>query len=517
MQKFTLITILISFYFLNVAQTPQLVADFNSGTADGFNVWNYKGIHYKDMLIFPLISENSGEELGILKDGQMSILKDINPGSESSRPNSFILYKDKIYFAADDAKGGGLWETDGTVENTKLLFSLSKQGISPGGLIVSDSGWLYYTYNENLYRTDGVQNEMIFSKVKFYTSDVQQSNNYTKFKDGIAFAILDINVVKLYQVQDNNVVLLATTGTTSSFPYIYGLSEVDQGLVFSIDDSFKPDAQGTYFYNTVSKNLEKIEVAGDYASRLHPFDRKSALGWVRGSGYYMINGKSSQDQQLFASTNTSFLQGASVLNGVFNDKLVFQGSEGFFGNDYLFYSDGTKAGTKKLFQISEYVSNILMYNNYAFIASGTSNGFKPAMYFVNLYDGTYKNFYNYTLSSINSKSILILGLIGNKLYYISNLDATKGRELYYITIDINTNVTDVQQNDYNLEIINGSYKIVSPDLSLVKVQFTTMDGRVMSSEFISTNTENELPNQNGIMIISLSNGKQVKSFKFYKN
>ncbi|OJJ15660.1 hypothetical protein BKI52_37895 [marine bacterium AO1-C] len=48
---------------------------------------------------------------------QVSVVKDINPGTFSSNPQNFIAWNGKVYFKADF----GLWVSDGTEAGTQLL------------------------------------------------------------------------------------------------------------------------------------------------------------------------------------------------------------------------------------------------------------------------------------------------------------------------------------------------------------------------------------------------------------
>lgn len=88
------------------------------------------------------------------------MLKDINPGfngsSELANIKHFIEYKGKMYFFSigTSISGGGLFETDGTTEGTKLIFSTSFYRIDEFKV---HNNLLYFTYSDgpSLYTTDG--------------------------------------------------------------------------------------------------------------------------------------------------------------------------------------------------------------------------------------------------------------------------------------------------------------------------------------------------------------------------
>lgn len=88
------------------------------------------------------------------------MLKDINPGfngsSELANIKHFIEYNSKMYFFAigTSTKPGGLFETDGTSEGTKLVYSTSFYRIDE---FIVHNNLLYFTYSDgpSLYTTDG--------------------------------------------------------------------------------------------------------------------------------------------------------------------------------------------------------------------------------------------------------------------------------------------------------------------------------------------------------------------------
>ena len=78
-------------------------------------------------LIFVGEDATNGEELWIT-DGTVAgtkLLKDINPGAESSSPNNFCVSGGKVYFSATTATDGNeLWVTDGTTDGTVLVADI---------------------------------------------------------------------------------------------------------------------------------------------------------------------------------------------------------------------------------------------------------------------------------------------------------------------------------------------------------------------------------------------------------
>ena len=61
--------------------------------------------------------------LGVLNlKAQVTLVKDINPGTSSSGPKGMYVFGDKIYFSAyDPVHGREVWATDGTEAGTQLI------------------------------------------------------------------------------------------------------------------------------------------------------------------------------------------------------------------------------------------------------------------------------------------------------------------------------------------------------------------------------------------------------------
>ena len=257
----------------------------------------------------------------------------------------------------------------------------------------------------------------------------------------------------MYEVKNDALVLLGSAAMTRSSTSVYGLSQVSNGLIFSAESSFYTDVNATYICNDVNGTIEKLQIDNttDISRRLLPYhDTQTSLAWIGGKGYYALNGEDNSEVQLYSSFNSSFTQETTVNTAVYGNKIIFDAVEDYFTTN-LVYSDGTSVGSKVLFEIKSCNSNFIIYENYAFFVTRTSNGFRPEFYFIDMEDGSYENFYNSGLSS-PSNSVLLIGIQKNKLYYLSNLDSEVGRELYYI--ELPGLFTDLQE--YTLTVSNGS-------------------------------------------------------------
>jgi ELWxxDGT repeat protein len=126
----------------------KLVKDINPGIESSFPI--YLKV-FNGSLIFQAYNPDQGVELWI-SDGSTAgthILKDINPGVGNSSPSTFAAFKGKLYFNADNGvHGNELWISDGTVAGTQML-----KDIDPGP---NNSGpGYYFEFKDKLYFSAG--------------------------------------------------------------------------------------------------------------------------------------------------------------------------------------------------------------------------------------------------------------------------------------------------------------------------------------------------------------------------
>lgn len=93
--------------------------------------------------------------------GQVSMVKDIFPGSSSSSPDEMVEIDGTIYFAAkDELQGHELWKTDGTEGNTVLVKDINPglSGSFPTELTAVNGSLLFVAYGAGgaeIWKSDG--------------------------------------------------------------------------------------------------------------------------------------------------------------------------------------------------------------------------------------------------------------------------------------------------------------------------------------------------------------------------
>ena len=494
-----------------LSQQVKLLKDFNAGPVDSYNEWNYKGIDIGNKLMFPIVSEELGEELGYFEDGKLEIFKDINPGTGSSEPQEFIRNGDKIYFSAyDTASGGTLWVCDGTDAGTKMVYDPGggNSNLRPKGLIAAKSGSLYFTFNKSLYRYKDNQGKKLLSSVEFKEIYQQRDRNYCQYGDEIAFVReKNNNELELIEIVGDTFKILATIPSTSGFADVFGLNQNELGLAFGVEDAFVADAMGTFVYDKIKGELNKIEIAGNSARRIHDYTSNNSIVWIGGEGYYTTNGVEGNEKRLFESSNTIFTQGEDVKRAIWGPNILFEVINSM-GERELIYSDGKM--NERLLDVPEYNSDFISKTKHSFLAIGTSNLATPKLYYFNLENGEKRLLHNFNAPSRRTKSIQLVGILNDQLFFVSSLDASVGKEMYSIKLDVISATKDKQQKEsdkYRLEIRDDELICLSDNSEPVEFQIFSVDGRRITSISGETNVGYRLTKWHGAkLVIAKVNG-----------
>lgn len=143
-----------------------LVKDIYPGGADEWNPYSsdpYQFTVLGNAFYFYATTPDFGIELW-KSDGTESgtvLVKDINPGAESSYPDNFYVVGSEIFFkASDGTHGSELWKTDGSTEGTSMIKDISDGGDTYSNYYVVMSDVLYMALSTDangweLWRTNG--------------------------------------------------------------------------------------------------------------------------------------------------------------------------------------------------------------------------------------------------------------------------------------------------------------------------------------------------------------------------
>ena len=483
---------------------PQLLTDFNPGTADGMtDSLGYEGAYLDDnRMILAVIDPDFGTELGILENGELSLLKDINPGMEGSDPQYFVRYNGKVYFSvADDGQVfASLWSTDGTEEGTVKEYSLSGNAEPIANLVVTDGGELLFHRVSGLYSTsDGENFEQIQDDLSIIIEDGRGNEPYTKYKDGFAFLkrrTSSPNDIELWYYEAGNLELL------HSFPDSElglltvpdALGQIDGGLVFSIDGS----VEGTFVYAEATG--EVTEVLEFPCDRYLKADGVDIVGFREGgfsgeSVFYRFSTNPAEatvlfDEQPILSLLTS---GTPFPHIGTNNKLVFLGQASMTGNanKALYMTDGTVTGTVKLGDLPLPGGNLQMLakGRYVFVVVHFSDISPVSIYVADTEAATVTELYQFPESTGPEGSILLTGFQDGKLYFNLSADETVGRELY--TLETGLVVAEesvaVPSASFGLEFADRQFAIQAEGMEPARVNAYDVQGRLLRSYDTHTN------------------------------
>ena len=118
-----------------------------------------------DRLFFAANDLQHGEELWT-SDGTIAgtrMIADLAPGAESSNPYGFTLFRNRIFFAATDARGVSLWSVDVAGASPKLVKDPDpRQRQTEGPSLLEVSGQTLYFFwqtaaGTSLWRSDGTE------------------------------------------------------------------------------------------------------------------------------------------------------------------------------------------------------------------------------------------------------------------------------------------------------------------------------------------------------------------------
>ena len=505
------------------AQSPVLVPDFNPPGDDSFDGYEMHAQTLGDRIVMAIQSDEFGSEPAVVENDEIVLLKDINEGPESSNPTGFVKFNDKLYFSAfDETNGYGLWHTDGTTSGTELVFALGPEVRHRAeGLIVSDLGHLYFTSNSILYRTDGNGKEIMFEGVDFNETIEERSHNYALFDGEVAFVRLFNNRIEFYSVDGDSVVLGGTSLEIPVNGQFFGLNQVENGMIFGMRViPFSSPYQRTYIFNRNTERVANIELANSNARRIQDFNTDLSLVWVEGEGYFITDGRPWTETKIVNSSNTSYLQGLPIHHATYNDHIAFVAQTGgFFGPQYIYISDGTAEGTHRRNEVRSSRSDMISRGSHAFIASGTSNGFTPELYHINMKEGSSSLLHTFNQPSLQLNSVQMVAIHQDRLYYTSNLDQSMGRKLYYMELDVLSSdlALGTQSPDLNAFITSHTYQLKSANTENYRFEIFDMAGRLLEEGIRSTNKDYSYSHLQGLHILRFTLNEKSLTKKVFSH
>jgi len=133
--------------------------------------------------------------------GNITLVKDIRPGTASSFPNYFTkIAGNKIVFTANDGTNGTeLWVTDGTSAGTQLVKDIDTSGSSGITKLTSFNGKAYFAQGNEIWESDGTEaGTQIFLNLR---SDDTSDQPFYEYNNELYFTAYDttFNFVDLWK------------------------------------------------------------------------------------------------------------------------------------------------------------------------------------------------------------------------------------------------------------------------------------------------------------------------------
>jgi ELWxxDGT repeat protein len=455
------------------------------------------------------------------------LVKDINPGSAGSNPNSLTEFDGRLYFSAS----GRLWSTDGTEAGTVELTpnGLPLIGVQRDTLVVFNSS-LYFTLYDNgntysLWKTDGSE-----------ARTVRLTSRGSDFRDVVVGGnelLFDVTTTlggrELWRtdgsVSGTSILKDLTPGTRSSAPSL--LTSIGNELVFSATTARVPpnyDGSGRELWvsggteaSTVLLRDFNLAFSGDSDPDLFmSLGDKTIFSATLDNGIsnmYVLDNLSKQISQI--SDSNVVPRATSILSGfqyeTLGDSVIFPVRNPGFGIE-IGISDGTAAGTFMLKDINNsFVSSnpinltrlgseVFFYAYDSFIGyelwktDGTTDGtllvkdISPGNAFVTP---------SSNMVTINGKLVFAAGGSGVGLELWTSDGTEAGTELLK---DIWPGAFDHSRPSSLVSAGNSAFFFASdggPGLGLFKTDATTA-GTVLVRRFAPTSVEPSLANKQAI-------------------
>jgi ELWxxDGT repeat protein len=348
-----------------------------------------------------LLGASLGAQGAIAAETGIGMVKDIDPGSDSSNPGpwSFTTIGGTAYFEADDGTHGGeLWKTDGTEAGTVMVKDIDPgpEGSEPIER-TAFAGDLYFfaddgTHGNELWKSDGTEagtvmvkdiNPGAASAAPLAFSDFAEAGGKLYFgaEDGThgnELWVTDGTEAGTHMVADIN------PGAAGSEPYY--LAGFDGEVFFAATTAshgrelWKSD--GTEAGTVMVKDINATcGLCGSYPQYMTPFDGHlyfNAMDGSHGQELWRTDGTEAGTELVKdINTTTEFGQPGSSSPSNFqavDGTLYFDADDGTHGGE-LWKTDGTEAGTVMLKDIDTESTGV------EFTGPGDLTAFDGAIYF----------------------------------------------------------------------------------------------------------------------------------------
>lgn len=460
----------------------------------GFELWNTKGV---------------------LNDA--TLIKDINQAlPESSNPSGAFLVNNKMIFTANDIEHGQeLWITDGTTQETKLYFDCTPKFSAFNG-----------------FDSDIAGLGTVFNCFKVFKNNLYFISNYGELwkADGMN---PPIKLKQFSRSDPTGVCKMVELGGSLYFLYNYGLWKCDgqnvslvKSIYFTNEQTITVFNNKLYFYDNSYSTGNLWESDGTLTGtksiqNLGAWGTVSDFAIIGSNLYLVLNGELYKINALTQSLTyiasmgyskeiiiknyeTSLYERKTIF--AVNNKILFWGGSYENNNVGLWSSNGTSQGTRLISAMPWNIyDDIIVAGNYLYYnfqgqsinrSDGTTAGTSTVWdgkFLMKGPDGTlysqrnitdpitelYRNepdgsVTKLTNSTTNDNSVSqLVSVWGGKLYFAPQT-TTNGREIYFVNLPCQGEISLTDPNENIIEGVNHSYKASGTITAINKIENMTI-------------------------------------------
>ncbi len=479
---------------LNLKAQVTLVKDINPGTSSS----GPKGMYvFGDKIYFSAYDPVHGREVWATDgtEAGTQLIKDIRPGASNSDPIGFFGLNNRVYFFAfESTHGYELWSTDGTTAGTQLVKDIipGTGGTKPTKMIAYNNKVYFLvedqSYKVELWSTDGTAaGTQLVKKIDTPSTENNTPSDIVAYNGKIYFGVNGTN--QLWQSDGT------TVGTSVlSNQRVREFTLLDNNLYFT---SPSTGSISFYWINTLGNPVNIYRLVGN-----------SAAKYFRFSKFYRWNGLPHfvYGERAFEFNTTSHtIQVATFPSRIVSDVLDLNGSLYYTGekqsyigsNSYLIKATGSQRDTLAVFNHHGLAPKnfIIVKNELCFVTNSDKDIWRT--------NGTVEG----TVKMTDALSSFEMVVLNDRLYAVRAETNGVGQELYQINLPTPPAITEVVPNQgYQGDVvtIKGVNLATDPDKVNLKVGTTRVRPTSM--------TENEIkiivPNTySGKITLEMEGGK----------
>jgi len=273
---------------------------------------------------------------------------------------------------------------------------------------------------------------------------------------------------------------------------VHALAVIKAGLYIGTGQDNSPVVYEDFIYDELTENLIAINTDNQRKRKIGVVQNEEMLIWRADEGIFIKDGVS-DDVFLYEDIGSFGAFENRVKSAAYNGNFLFQG-EKLLSEDLVFYN-AANSETDIVFNIDGAMSNLL-----------------------NMIDSTYTNFFSSEETSLGW-SVLLMGIIDGKLYFVSKLDEDVGTELYSVDLDVisSTFEDNALEEPYFISSTTNTITLESPEKKELQLYIYDTSGTLIQTSKNSTNERISTAGLRGVYVFAFNvNGKTISKL-VYRN